>query len=232
MMAEMPPLRRARIVGAAVAVGAFTSSKDLWLTDILNPIVWIIYAGVALVGAFFGVSVVLAWRHVGESPRWLFGTFLGLILLCQPRVREFVREGRDMRRFLATADSTQGVVANKHYRGPEVRLFVEYRAGGRSYRVRSTGSNPYLGTPAYSQWQKGDSIPVYYRRAAPQTVLVGPREPDRRALFESLAKKSAFWGLLLTAYLPLLVRGLRRGLRGPHAMVSRVDRGSPHPDPP
>lgn len=54
-----------------------------------------------------------------------------------------------MPRFVATADSTQGVVVNKYYRGG-VRMVVEYRVEGQVYRARATGPNPHLGTPAFT----------------------------------------------------------------------------------
>lgn len=208
----MSSLRRAGLIGAGFAVGLFTGNAGLPpLAAVLDPILWFVFAVLASIGAFFGAAVVLAWRHVRESPRWLFGTFLGLLLLSQPVVGSFIRESRVTQRFLATADSVQGVVANKYVRG-HVHLIVEYRAGGRSYRVTKTGANPVWGTPAYSQWKRGDSIPVYYQAAAPEIVLVGHPGPELRALLESLAKRWIIGGLLLTAYLPLLVRGLRRSL--------------------
>ena len=44
-------------------------------------------------------------------------------------------------------------------------------------------------------------------------MLVGYRTPDRHALFESLAIIGSVWGLLLTAYLPPVARGLLRRLQ-------------------
>lgn len=205
----MSALRTAGLIGAGMAVGVFTADvgppPPVALLDVF---IWLFYGVIASTGAFFAVSAVLAWRHVRKSPRWLWGTLVGLLLLSVPLVSSFIHQSREMERFLATADSTQGAVADKYVRGG-VRLVVEYQAGDQSYRVRKTGAKPYIGTPAFSQWQRGDSIPVYYQPTAPGAVLVGHRSPDRRALFESLAKVWSVCGLLLTAYLPLLVHGLR-----------------------
>lgn len=220
----MSSLRRAGLIGAGFAVGLFTGNAGFPpLAAVLDPILWFVFAVLASIGAFFGAAVVLAWRHVRESPRWLLGTLLGLLLLSQPVVGPFIRESRDTQRFLATADSVQGVVASKYVRG-QVHVIVEYRADGRSYRVTKTGANPYLGTRAFSQWERGDSIPVYYQPAAAEAVLVGHPGPDRRVLLESLAKVWSIWGLLLTAYLPLLVRGLHRRLavRGSSLQGSQI----------
>lgn len=206
----MSSLRLAGLIGAGFAVGAFTADVGPPpLSAVLDPILWLVYAVLASVGAVFGVAVVLAWQHVRESPRWLFGTLLGVLLLSQPVVGPFNRESRDTQRFLATADSTQGVVLSKYVRGG-VHLIVEYRVGDQPYRIQKTGKNPYWGTPAFSQWKRGDSIWVYYQPTGPEAVLVGHPWPDRRALIESLAKVWSIWGLLLTAYLPLIVRSLRR----------------------
>lgn len=208
----MSSLRTAGLIGAGMSLGAFAANTTPPpMIALLDPFVWLVYAVVAMAGAFSGISVVRAWRHLRESPRWLWGTLAGLLLLSVPRGSSFVRESREMQRFLATADSTRGVVAYKYVRAG-VRLVVEYQAGGRSYRVMKTGANPYVGTPAFSEWRRGDSIPVYYQPTAPDTVLVGRRTPDRRALLESLAKVWSVWGVLLTAYLPLIARGLRRRL--------------------
>lgn len=146
-----------------------------------------------------------------ESPAWLLGTLLGLLLLSEPPVSRYAHKGRAMQRFVATADSTQGLVVDKYFRGA-VRLVVEYRVGDQTYRITRTGANPRWGTPAFSEWERGDSIQVYYQPSAPKIVLVGHPTPDRRALLESLAKLWSFWGLMLTAYLPMTVRGLRRRL--------------------
>jgi hypothetical protein len=202
----------AGLIGAGMAVGAFTADVGLPPLDVvLYPMIWFVYAFLALVGAFFAVSAVLAWRHVRQSAAWLLATLLGVVLLSYPPVSSFVHRGREMQRFVATADSAQGVVVNKYVRGG-VRLVVEYRVDGQTYRVRRTGANPHLGTPAFSEWRCGDTIQVYYQPGTPKVVLVGHRGPDRRALFESLAKVWSFWGLVLTAYLPMTVRGLRRRL--------------------
>jgi hypothetical protein len=206
---EISPLRMAGLIGAGMAVGAFTGDVGLPPLDVvLYPMIWFVYAFLALAGAFFAVSAVLALRHVRESPSWLLGTLLGLVLLSYPPVSSFAHQGRGMERFLATADSTPGVVVNKYVRGG-VRLVVEYQVDGQTYRATRSGPNPHLGTPAFSQWRRGDTIPVYHQPNAPKVVLIGERAPDRRALFESLAKAWSFWGLVLTAYLPLAVRGLR-----------------------
>lgn len=208
----MSALRTAGLIGAGMAIGAFTADAGPPPLDaLLDVFIWLFYGVVASTGAFSAVSAVLAWRHVRESPRWLWGTLIGLLLLSLPILSSFIRETREMQRLVATADSTGGVVTNKYVRGG-VYLVVEYQAGGQLYRVRKRGANPIIGTPAFSRWQRGDSIPVYYQPTAPEAVLVGHRGPDRRVLFESLAKAWGLWGLLLTAYLPLIVRGLRRRL--------------------
>lgn len=178
------------------------------LRALLDPIIWLVYAVVGAAGAFSAISAVLALRHLRESPRWLWGTLAGLVLFSQPVVSGYVHESREMERFLATADSTGGVVAHKFVRGG-VNLVVEYQAGGQPYHVRKTGANPFVGTPAFTQWRSGDSIPVYYQPTAPDSILVGHCSPERRILFESLAKVWIVWGVLLTAYLPLIARWLR-----------------------
>lgn len=195
-----------------MALGAFTANAaPPPLRAFLDPVVWVVYALVALVGAFSAISVILASRHVRQSPRWLWGTLAGLLLLSLPLLSSDRQKSRQMDRFLATADSVQGVVANKYVRGG-IRLVVEYRADGQTYRVTRTGANPHLGTPAFRQWERGDSIRVYYQPQSPQRVLVGRRSPDRRLLLESLVKMWGVWSVLLTAYLPLAVGRLRRGL--------------------
>jgi hypothetical protein len=208
----MSPLRAAGWVGAGMAMGAVTADVGAPpLRNVLDPVVWVVYAGIGGMGAFTGISMVLAWRHARESRRWLLATLIGLLLLSMPDVSSFLRERREMRRFLATAAWTQGLVADKYYRGT-VHLIVEYRADGQLYRVRKWGLNPMLGTPEYSRWERGDSIPVYYQPNAPRLVRVGHRGPELRILLESLAKVWSVWGVLLTAYLPLIVRPLRREL--------------------
>ena len=211
----MSVLRIAGIIGAVSAVVGFTADVGPpTVDDVLDPVVWIVYGILALAGAFLGVSVVLAWRTTHRSPRWLLGTLLGLLLISQPLVWSFFRESWQTQRFLSTASSTQGVIVDKYIRG-DVHLVVEYQVRGQRYRIVETGQNPYVGTQAFGQWSRGDSIPVYYQPAAPRTVLVGRPGPEPRFLFEALAKQWAFWGLLLTAYLPMTVRGLRRRIGGP-----------------
>lgn len=208
----MSLLRTAGLIAAGMAVGAFTAEAGAPpLEALLDPIVWLVYGVVALLGAFSVISPVLAWRHVRESPRWLFGTLIGLLLLSTPAVSSFARDGREMRDFLATADSTRGIVADKYVRAG-INLVVEYQVSGQPYRVTRRGKHPYVGTPAFSRWRRGDSIWVYYQPTAPETVLLGSRSPDRRVLYESLGKVWSVWGVLLTAYLPLIGRGLRRRL--------------------
>lgn len=210
LKASMSPLRAAGLVGAGMALGASTAYVGPPPSDfLLTPGLWIIYAMVAGVGAFAAISVVVAWRNVRASPRWLWATLAGLALFSVPDVSTFIREHREMQRFLATADSTQGIVSSKYYRGV-VHLFVDYRVDGQLYRVRKTGLNPMWGTPEFSRWERGDSIPVYYQPAAPHLVRVGHRGPELRLLFEALAKVWSWWGVLLTAYLPLAGRGLHR----------------------
>ena len=211
--------KRGALAGAGLAVVAFTLSIPVPPSDFLIPAVWLILGMVATVGAFFGFSVVLAGRHVRESPRWLLATLLGLLLLSVPLVWSYFRESRGTQRFLSTAASTRGIVANRYVRGPVVRLVVEYRVGGRSYQVVETGQNPSVGTQAFREWSRGDSIPVYYQPTAPGAVLVGRPGPEVRFLLEALVKRWALWGLLLTAYLPLIGRGLRRGITPVDARV-------------
>ena len=216
----MSRLGRAAVAGAALAVGYVTwDGGPPPLAAALDPVIWLVYVFIALVGAFAAVSVVVAWHHIRESPRWLCGTLVGLLLLSVPVVRPFVRETRDTQRFLASADSTKGVVADKYVRGA-IYLVVDYEVAGQAHTIRKAGRNPYVGTPAFSQWARGDSIWVYYQPATPEVALVGHPGPDRRALVESLAKVWAVGGVLLTAYLPLIVRGLRRRPRATLAAIS------------
>lgn len=216
------PLRTAGLVGAGMALGAWTAGVGPPPLDaVLDWVLWFFYALLALAGAFFGVSAVLAWRHVRESSWWLLGTLLGLLLFSQPVVSAYVRESREMQRFLATADSTQGVVADKYVRG-SVNLVVEYQVGRRTYRARKRRPTHWWGPQSFSEWQRGDSIWVYYQPAAPKTVLAGYRTPDRHALFESLALTWSVWGLLLTAYLPLISRGVLRGLAAVRTRLQSV----------
>ena len=209
----MSRLQRAGAFGAALAVGYLTWDGGAPpLSAALDPVIWLVYMFIALVGAFAGISVVLAWQHIRESPRWVYGTLLGLLLLSVPGVWRFAQEARDTQRFLATADSTKGVVADKYTRGG-VHLVVNYNVANHPHRITKFGRNPYVGTPAFSQWERGDSIWVYYQPATPEVAMVGHPGPDRRALMESLAKVWIVGGVLLTAYLPLIVRGLRRRAR-------------------
>jgi hypothetical protein len=220
--AKMSRVPRAAAFGAVLAVVYVTWDGGAPpLSAALDPVIWLVYVFIALAGAFAGISVVLAWQHIRESPRWLWGTLVGLLLLSVPVVRPFVREARDTERFLATADSTKGVVANKYVRGA-IYLVVDYEVAGEAHTIRKAGRNPYVGTPAFSQWTRGDSIWVYYQPMTPEVALVGHPGPDRRALIESLAKVWSVGGVLLTAYLPLVVRGLRRR---PHPSVGTA---SPH----
>ena len=210
---NLSPVRMAGLIGAGMAVGAFTADAGLPpLRMVLDPIIWFSYAILALIGAFFGISALLAWRHVRASHWWLLATLLGVLLLSQPVVSRYVRTHREMQHFLATADSTRGVVADKYVRGG-VNLIVEYRVHGQGYRVRPSRPIHWWGAASYSEWRRGDSIRVYYQAGAPKTVLVGYRTPDRHALFESLAIIGSVWGLLLTAYLPPVARGLLRRLQ-------------------
>lgn len=134
----------AGLIGVGMALGAWTAEVGLPPLDVaLDSAIWFVYAFLALVGAFFAVGAVLAWRHVRQSPAWLLATLLGVVLLSYSPVSSFVHRGREMRRFVATADSTQGVVADKYIRGG-VRLVVDYRVNGQTYRVRRTGANPAL----------------------------------------------------------------------------------------
>lgn len=203
-------LRVAGILGAVTAVvGVTVAGGPPPLDAVLEPGMWIIYGVLACAGAFWAVSMVLAWRTTHGSPRWLLATLLGVLLISQPFVWSFIHESRQTQRFLSTAASTQGVVANKYIRGG-VHLIVEYEVRGQPYRIRVTGQNPLVGTQAFGQWREGERIPVYYQPAAPQRVLVGQPGPEPMFLFEDLAKQWVFWGVLLTAYLPLTVRGLHR----------------------
>jgi hypothetical protein len=206
---KLSRVERGGYFGAAVAMVAFTLSVPVSLADFLDPAPWFIYAVVAAVGAGFGVSVVLAGRNIQESPRWLLGTLIGLLLLSYPPVSSFVRESRADRRFLSTAAASKGVVASKFVRGG-VHLVVEYEVEGRLYRVTKTGQNPLIGTQAFEQWHRGDSIPVYYQPANPAAVLIDHSDPEGMFLLEALMKRWVLWGLLLTAYLPLIGGRLRR----------------------
>jgi len=206
----MSRLRRAAMVGAVLAVGFVTwAGGPPPLSAVLDPVIWFVYAFIGLTGAFAAVSVVLALQHVRESPRWLFGTLVGLLLVSVPGVWSFVRDTRDTGRFLATADSTRAVVTNKYVRGG-IHLVVDYEVAGQAHRITKVGDNPYVGTPAFSDWHVGDGIWIYYQPATPEVALVGDPGPERRALFESLAKVWTVWSVLLTAYLRPIVRGLRR----------------------
>jgi hypothetical protein len=209
----MSRLQRTALFGAALAVGYVTWDGGAPpLSAALDPVIWLAYMFIALAGAFAGVSVVLAWQHVRASPRWLYATLLGLLLLSVPLVWRFAQEIRDTQRFLATAQSTKGVVADKYTRGG-VHLVVDYEVADQPHRITKFGRSPYVGTPAFSQWERGDSIRVYYQPATPDVALVGQPGPDRRALMESLAKVWIVGGVLLTAYLPLVGRALRRRAR-------------------
>jgi hypothetical protein len=206
----MARLRRPATVGAVLAVAFVTwAGGPPPLSAVLDPIIWFVYAFIGLTGAFAAVSVVLALQHARESPRWLLGTLVGLLLVSVPDVWSFVRDTRDTERFLATADSTRGVVANKYVRGG-VHLIVDYEVAGQAHRITKVGDNPYVGTPAFSDWRVGDSIWIYFQPATPEVALVGDPGPERRVLFESLAKAWTVWSVLFTAYLPLIVRSLRR----------------------
>jgi hypothetical protein len=101
------------------------------------------------------------------------------------------------------------VVLQKYVRGG-VYLVVEYRVEGQTFRATRRGQNPAVGTQAFSLWNPGDRIPVHYQPAQPAAALVGEPGPERRFVLEALAKRWALWGLLLTAYLPPFLRGLRR----------------------
>lgn len=206
----MSRLRRAAAVGAVLSVAYVTwDGGPPPLSAMLDVVVWLAYAVVASVGSFIGISIVLAWQHARSSPRWLLGTLAGLILLSMPPVLSFARETREARRFVATADSIHGVVANKYVRGA-IHVIVDYKVGGQTYRIHKTGENPYYGTPAFAAWKRGDSIRVYYQPAMPQFPVVGFPEPERKILMESLAKLWIVWSVLLTAHLRLIVRGSRR----------------------
>ena len=217
-------LRHAAIAGAVLAVGYV-----LWvdgvptISDILkvlvDPVTYVLFAFIALAGAFCAVTLVRAWRNARESPRSLLITLAGLIFLSLTAIWPFVQETRETRRFLATADSTTGVVAYKYVRGV-MHLVVDYEASGQKRQVNKVGQNPFVGTAAFSEWEKGDSIPVYYQPAIPDSVLVGDPWPPRRFLFESLAKLWIIWGVLLTAYPPIA----RRFRRRPAASRTELDR--------
>jgi hypothetical protein len=200
---------RVAAVGAALAVVGFTWSAGApALSAALDVFVWLVYGVVAMAGAMTAVSVVLAWKNARESPYWLFATLAGLLLLSTPLLRSFLREQREVERFLATSASTTGTVSNKYVRGG-VHLVVEYVVAGQRYRIHAVGANPFAGTPAFSRWKRGDSIPVYYRLQAPDIAIVGHPGPDTRALWESLAKLWGAAGVLLTAYVPGAIRRLR-----------------------
>jgi hypothetical protein len=203
-------LRQAGLVGAVLSAGYFTwHAGPPPLANILDVFVWLVDAIVALLGAFAGISVFLAWRHARQSPRWLFGTLLGLLLFSLPIVLEFIRETRETKQFLAASDSIGGVVASRYIRGGVV-LIVDYEVAGKSHQIRRVGEIPTFGTPAFCQLSSGDNIPVYYLPAKPDVALIGQRGPERRILIESLVKVWIKWGVLLTAYLPLIVRGWPR----------------------
>lgn len=206
---EMTPLQRAAVIGAVLAVGLFTWGAGMSLEALLDPFIWLLLAFIALVGAFASVSVLLAWQQVRASPRWLLATLAGLLLLSVPPLSSFVREARETQRLLAAAESTKGVVADKYVRGA-IHLIVEYEVAGRTHRIRKVGAKPYFGTPAFTEWKRGDSLPVYYMKATPDVALVGNPGPSRRALAESLAKLWLVCGVLMTAYLPPAIRWIRR----------------------
>jgi len=210
----MSAVRRGAIVGAALALGYLAWVEipvplSAILEAVLDPVIYLVLAIIGLAGAFVGVSVVLAWRHARESPRWLAATFVGLLLMSVLVVQPFVRETRSTRQFLATADSTKGVVTHKYVRGG-IHLVVDYVVAGQPHQTRKVGANPHWGTPAFAEWQRGDSIWVYYQPAVPDVTLVGHPGPEWRALIEALVKVWTIWGVLLTAYLPLIVHRLRR----------------------
>jgi len=172
----MSRLRRAAVIGAVLAVIFVTwAGGPPPLSALFDVFVWLAYAIIALVGAFVGVSVVLACQHAWKSPRWLSGTLVGLVLFSLPVVLPFVRETRETQRFLATADSTMGVVAGKYVRGG-VHIIVDYEVGGQTHRIRDFGEIPYFGEPPFCDWKRGDSIPVHYQPATPEVALVG--HPD------------------------------------------------------
>jgi hypothetical protein len=209
----MSPMRPVAALGAALSVGIAAWDGGLPpLSAVLDPFLWIVFAFIALGGAFAAVSVLLAWRNIRSSPRWLLGTLVGLLLLSVRLVWPFIQETRQTQRFLAYADSTQGIVGQKYARGG-IHLVVDYKVAAKQFRIVKVGENPYVGTPAFSEWERGESIPVYYRPAAPEIALVGHPGPEQRRLFESLAKVWVIWGVLLTAYLPLIALSARRGER-------------------
>jgi hypothetical protein len=210
-------LRRAALVGAVAGVGAFVSRVGIPpARAALDLFIWLLFGGVALFGALLGAGIVLAWRNLRHSRAPLLWATVGLLLLSVPIVWPFLEERRRAAEFLAAADSTRGVVVNKFVRGG-VRLVVDFHVGNERHRVLTPGK------PSNDQWALGDSVWVFFLGTMPDSASVGHPGPDRAAMLRELAWLWGLGSVLLTAYLPAIVRVALRL----HAARKGQIRGSP-----
>jgi hypothetical protein len=206
----MNSLRRAGLAGAIIVLGAVLWKNPLSGEDILDPVVWMILTAIALFGAMLGVAGELAWHNLRESRMWLLWTALCLSVLSGLIVLPFIQATRENTAFLATADSTRGVVESKYYRsGP--RLEVTYTTAGQQHRVTRGGDL------RYDQWKRGDSVWVYFPAIAPDSARVGRLGPPAAPVLQSLSWLWGIGGLLFLGYVPLVVAFFRLESRKPEA---------------
>ena len=210
----MTSLGRAALAGAVIALGAFLFKYGFPLEDALDPFVWIFLGGVAGCGAILGVAGELAWRNVRESRTWLLWTALCLLALSALIVRPFIQERREQIAFLATADSARGAVESKFVRGGP-RLRVTYTIAGQTHRLVTPG-----GDPRYDQWDRGDSVWVYFQSIAPDSARVGRLSANAAPTIESLQWVWGVGGLLVLGFLPPVARSLKRARDGAAAPVA------------
>ena len=209
-MTRQSRLLSAALVGAVGILGVLTWDVGLPpRASLLDPIFWTVYGFIALSGAFACVSAVLACEEAWNHPAWLYATLAGVVLVTLPFILPFVRETREARQFAAVADTTMGVVHNKFARGPGIYLTVNYEVSGRQHQLTIVGDNPFVGTPAFSTLRIGESVRVFYQPTNPDNAMVGRPGPEIRLLVELLLKVCGVVAVLITAYLPPVVRFVR-----------------------
>jgi hypothetical protein len=174
---------------------------------------WFIVAFIAGVGGCLGGAVVLAFINVRRSPAALLKA---LVFLSAISLLVLVPHGADAfraRRFLAHADSAQGVVSRRYHRGGK-HLWVSYVAGDRSGIVSDRARRSTF------DLQVGDTAWVFVDATVPARATIGRPGPDWTSAFRTLAQLWAVSGVLFLGYgVSATPAGLPQRWRSPVRLV-------------
>ncbi len=187
----MTPVRiGATVSGSAALAFILLRTRFPWA----EPGAWVLAFTVSLIVAFYGASVVKSVLLVRAGRSVLRGPVLLLALLSALPAYSHVRQARDARRFMATADSAKAEVIRTFLRGGP-RVVVSFHVGPTAIQVMSPGRVDSL-----SSFRVGDSLWVFFPPASPDSAHLGHPSADAANTRDRLLWLWLGGGPLLVAY--------------------------------